>query len=163
MRLSSAFLLRPLIIMVLLGQIFTAQADGDHDETKRLLKSGNILSLEVILEKLRPRYPGKILEVELERKSNHIVYEVEIVGDDGIVHELYIDAKSHFQEQAQEKLGITPIYKILESSGPDHAKVFKIGVYLDKELVATGSGTSKQEAQTEAAKKALKNKNWSEK
>jgi uncharacterized membrane protein YkoI len=94
MRLSSAFLLRAMTIMVLLGQIFTAQAEGDHDETKRLLKSENILSLEVILEKLRPRYPGKILEVELERKSNHIVYEVEIVGDDGIVHELYIDAKT---------------------------------------------------------------------
>ena len=80
-----------------------------------------------------------------------------------IAKKLYIDAKSHFQEQAQEKIGVTPVYKILEASGPDHAKVFKIGVYLDKELIATGTGTSKQEAQTEAAKKALKNKNWSEK
>lgn len=77
-----------------------------------------------------------------------------------IAQKLYIDAKSSFQEKAQEKMGITPIYKVLESSGPDHAKVFKIGVYLDKELIATGTGTSKQEAQTEAAKKALKNKNW---
>ncbi|NCN07843.1 ribonuclease III [Candidatus Falkowbacteria bacterium] len=77
-----------------------------------------------------------------------------------IAQKLYIDAKSNFQEKAQEKMGVTPIYKVLESSGPDHAKIFKIGVYLDKELVATGVGTSKQEAQTEAAKKALKNKNW---
>lgn len=77
-----------------------------------------------------------------------------------IAQKLYIDAKSNFQEKAQEKMSITPIYKVLESSGPDHAKVFKIGVYLDKELVATGVGTSKQEAQTEAAKKALENKNW---
>lgn len=80
-----------------------------------------------------------------------------------IAQKLYIDAKSSFQEKAQEKMGITPVYKVLESSGPDHAKVFKIGVYLDKELTATGTGTSKQEAQTEAAKKALKNKNWNEK
>ncbi|MEK7072200.1 MAG: ribonuclease III [Patescibacteria group bacterium] len=77
-----------------------------------------------------------------------------------IAQKLYIDAKSSFQEKAQEKIGVTPIYKVLESSGPDHAKVFKIGVYLEKELIATGAGTSKQEAQTEAAKKALKNKNW---
>lgn len=77
-----------------------------------------------------------------------------------IAQKLYIDAKSSFQEKAQEKMGVTPTYKVLESSGPDHAKVFKIGVYLDKELIATGTGTSKQEAQTEAAKKALKNKNW---
>ncbi len=94
MRLLSAFLFRTLIIMILLGQIFVAQAGGDHDEAKRLLESGDILSLEVILEKLRPLYPGKILEVELEKESNLIVYEVEIVGDDGVVHEIYIDAKT---------------------------------------------------------------------
>lgn len=90
--------------------------------------------------------------------SNNILSDLKEI----IAKKLYIDAKSHFQEQAQEKLGVTPVYKILESSGPDHAKVFKIGVYLEKELIATGTGTSKQEAQTEAAKKALKNKNWSE-
>ncbi|OGY43473.1 MAG: ribonuclease III [Candidatus Buchananbacteria bacterium RIFCSPHIGHO2_02_FULL_40_13] len=77
-----------------------------------------------------------------------------------IAKKLYIDAKSDFQEKAQEKIGITPTYKILASAGPDHAKVFKVGVYLSKKLIATGTGTSKQEAQTEAAKKALKNKNW---
>lgn len=77
-----------------------------------------------------------------------------------LAQKLYIDAKSSFQEKAQEQIGITPVYKVLESSGPDHAKVFKVGVYLDKELIATGKGTSKQEAQTEAAKKALQNKNW---
>ncbi|MEK7653433.1 MAG: ribonuclease III [Patescibacteria group bacterium] len=77
-----------------------------------------------------------------------------------IAKKLYIDAKSNFQERAQEKLGVTPTYKVLGSSGPDHAKTFKIGVYLDKELVATGGGSSKQEAQTEAAKKALVEKKW---
>lgn len=77
-----------------------------------------------------------------------------------IAKKLYIDAKSNFQETAQEKLGITPTYKVIESSGPDHAKVFKVGIYLDKELVATGVGSSKQEAQTEAAKKALIKKDW---
>ncbi len=72
----------------------------------------------------------------------------------------YIDPKSLFQEKSQEKLGITPNYKVLNSEGPDHAKLFKIGVYLDKELIATGEGYSKQEAQVKAAQTALEIKKW---
>lgn len=75
-------------------------------------------------------------------------------------HELYLDPKSKFQEVAQEKYGITPNYKVLEEVGPDHAKLFKVGVYLEKDLVATGEGSSKQEAQVDAALAALKVKGW---
>lgn len=75
-------------------------------------------------------------------------------------HKLYMDAKSHFQEEAQEKVGVTPIYKVLSESGPDHNKTFVIGVYLDDELVAKGEGTSKQEAQMDAAKNGLAAKGW---
>ncbi|HNU96564.1 MAG TPA: ribonuclease III [Candidatus Magasanikbacteria bacterium] len=73
---------------------------------------------------------------------------------------LYLDPKSRFQESAQELVGVTPTYKVISEEGPDHAKNFKVGVYLDKELVAEGNGTSKQEAQTEAAEIALKIKGW---
>lgn len=73
---------------------------------------------------------------------------------------LYMDAKSRFQESAQELVGVTPIYRVLQEEGPDHAKFFKVGIYLDKELIASGEGTSKQEAQTEAAEAALKIKAW---
>ncbi len=73
---------------------------------------------------------------------------------------LFIDPKSWFQEIAQEKMGITPTYQVLAESGPDHAKYFKVGVFLKDELVATGGGNSKQEAQVEAAKKALEKKGW---
>lgn len=73
---------------------------------------------------------------------------------------LYLDAKSRFQESAQEIMGITPTYKVLQEEGPDHIKSFKIGVYLGKDMVATGEGTSKQEAQTEAAEAAVKIKGW---
>jgi len=75
-------------------------------------------------------------------------------------HKLYLDAKSKFQELSQEKFGITPNYKVMSESGPDHARIFKIGVYLDKELVASGEGTSKQEGQMDAAEKALAAKGW---
>ena len=70
------------------------------------------------------------------------------------------DAKSRFQEESQERKGITPLYKVLEEWGPDHAKHFIIGVFLNEELVAKGEGSSKQEAEEEAAKNGLEIKNW---
>ena len=73
---------------------------------------------------------------------------------------LFKDAKSRFQEEAQESVGITPVYKVLEEWGPDHAKHFIIGVFLGEELVAKGEGSSKQEAEEEAAKNGLEVKNW---
>ena len=73
---------------------------------------------------------------------------------------LYKDAKSCFQEETQERVKITPTYKVLEEWGPDHAKHFIIGVFLGEELIAKGEGSSKQEAEEEAAKKALEIKNW---
>ncbi|OGF31255.1 ribonuclease III [Candidatus Falkowbacteria bacterium RIFOXYD2_FULL_35_9] len=73
---------------------------------------------------------------------------------------LFVDPKTRFQEMAQEKEGITPNYKVVEESGPDHEKTFKVGVYLEKVLVAEGDGSSKQEAQEDAARNALEIKNW---
>ena len=73
---------------------------------------------------------------------------------------LYRDAKSLFQEMAQDKVGITPTYEVLEEWGPDHARNFKVGVFLEKELIGTGKGPSKQEAQQQAAEDALAKKNW---
>lgn len=73
---------------------------------------------------------------------------------------LWMDPKSRFQESAQEIVGVTPTYKVLKEEGPDHDKQFVVGVYLEKEKVAEGGGTSKQEAQVAAAEKALKKKGW---
>ena len=73
---------------------------------------------------------------------------------------LYRDPKSLFQEYAQEHVGVTPTYEVLEEWGPDHARNFKIGVFLDKEMAGSGQGPSKQEAQQEAAKDALQKKGW---
>jgi len=73
---------------------------------------------------------------------------------------LFKDAKSRFQEEAQEKTGITPAYQVLKEWGPDHAKHFLVGVFLNKELIAEGEGSSKQEAELEAAKNALAVKGW---
>ncbi len=73
---------------------------------------------------------------------------------------LYRDAKSLLQEEAQERVGITPTYEVLEEWGPDHARQFRVGVFLDKEQVGQGEGLSKQEAQQVAAEDALKKKGW---
>jgi ribonuclease-3 len=88
-------------------------------------------------------------------KDNILIHLEKLIADKS-----YVDAKSLFQEKSQEKVGITPRYKVLSESGPDHHKKFVIGVYLDKELIAEGEGYSKQEAQTGAAAAALANKGW---
>lgn len=77
-----------------------------------------------------------------------------------IEKKLWIDAKSLFQEKAQEIESVTPSYKVLSESGPDHEKVFVMGVFLGSELVAEGQGASKQEAEQNAARNGLKAKNW---
>jgi ribonuclease-3 len=73
---------------------------------------------------------------------------------------LYLDPKSRFQEAAQDLAAATPSYRVMEEHGPDHAKEFTVGVFLGDDMVATGIGTSKQEAQVAAAEKALEAKGW---
>jgi ribonuclease-3 len=77
-----------------------------------------------------------------------------------IDEKLWIDAKSLFQEKAQDALSITPIYKLVREWGPDHAKTFVVGVYLNNGIIAEGSGFSKQEAEQHAAREGLKAKHW---
>lgn len=74
-----------------------------------------------------------------------------------INNHLYKDPKSQLQEVAQEKLKLTPTYQLLEEWGPDHKKIFKMGVFFGDKLIAQGEGYSKQEAEIEAARNALKN------
>ena len=80
--------------------------------------------------------------------------------DEIIEKKLWIDAKSHFQEKAQDHMGVTPTYATLRESGPDHDKRFVVGVYLKDELVAQGEGKSKQEGEQDAARAGLAAKGW---
>ncbi len=65
------------------------------------------------------------------------------------------DYKSKLQETTQQQTKVSPVYQVTSESGPDHNKIFSVGVYLAKKLLATGQGRSKQEAEQEAAKLAL--------
>lgn len=75
-------------------------------------------------------------------------------------HRLFLDAKSRFQETAQARTGITPAYRVLQEHGPDHARRFRVGLFLKQELVAEGEGSSKQEGEMDAAIKGLQAKGW---
>jgi len=77
-----------------------------------------------------------------------------------VAKHLWRDAKSFFQERAQEQVSLTPTYEVLKEEGPDHDKHFVVGVYLNKELVASGEGPSKQIAEQRAAERALEAKAW---
>src|SRR3989338_5101676 len=80
--------------------------------------------------------------------------------DEIVNKKLWRDAKSLVQEKAQEFVSVTPAYKVLSQSGPDHDKHFTVGIYFGKDLIAEGKGKSKQEAEQKAAEAALKVKNW---
>jgi ribonuclease-3 len=88
--------------------------------------------------------------------EKNFVYLIEKIMAEGS----HIDAKSLFQEKAQEFDNITPSYKTLKEIGPDHDKKFTVGVFVGNEKVAEGTGVSKQDAEQEAAKNALKARGW---
>lgn len=72
----------------------------------------------------------------------------------------YKDAKSTVQEIAQDKLSITPSYKVVSESGPDHNKQFVVAIYFGEEKIVEAEGRSKQEAETNAAYEAILKKGW---
>jgi len=67
----------------------------------------------------------------------------------------WMDAKSHLQELAQSQETATPVYKVMSEEGPDHEKIFSVGVYVGNKLRGQGTGPSKQAAQQKAAEAAL--------
>lgn len=68
----------------------------------------------------------------------------------------WLDPKSKLQELAQSRDGFTPVYKVMQEDGPDHDKMFIVGVYVDDKLISKGEGPSKQAAQVAAAAAALR-------
>jgi ribonuclease-3 len=84
--------------------------------------------------------------------AKHINSKLELIIQDGS----WRDPKSHLQEVMQRIDSVTPRYVVMEEVGPDHDKVFTLGVYAGNRLVSQGTGPSKQAAQQEAAKLALK-------
>ena len=84
--------------------------------------------------------------------EKHILTKIDTILDE----ETWRDPKSYVQELAQKIDGETPVYKTLKEDGPDHDKTFTVGIYVGGDLKGTGTGHSKQEAQTEAAREGVK-------
>ncbi len=97
------------------------------------------------------------------KAAKKFIERVLMVETNAIVEQsLWQDPKSVLQEKAQEHEGKTPIYKVIKSAGPDHAKRFTVGAYIGTRLAGKGIGMSKQEAETAAAKEAIETSNWSQ-
>lgn len=69
-------------------------ADLDVSEVRRLKEAGAIMPLESLLQRVRRDYPGRVIEIELEKEDDRYVYELEIVDDNGIVWEIELDART---------------------------------------------------------------------
>lgn len=100
------------------------------------------------------------LDQGFEVAEQFIAKNLFIKMDDIIAQKLFKDAKSFFQEQAQEQEKVTPHYELIAHEGPDHDKEFVMGLYLGEDLIAEGRGASKQRAETNAARAGLEKKGW---
>jgi len=100
------------------------------------------------------------LDAGYETAKKFIAGQLFSMADEVVEKRSWQDAKSRFQEIAQEKTAVTPSYRMLQQSGPDHDKRFVVGVFIGQEKVAQGEGRSKQEAEQAAAEKGLAAKGW---
>ncbi|MGE5312926.1 MAG: ribonuclease III [Acidobacteriota bacterium] len=97
-------------------------------------------------------YLDKGYDVADEFVNKHILSKLDAILEEGS----WRDPKSHLQEVSQSVDSQTPVYRVLEEIGPDHEKVFRLGVYVGEKLMGVGEGPSKQVAQQQAAREALK-------
>jgi ribonuclease-3 len=100
------------------------------------------------------------LDQGYEAAKRFIAHNLFPLTEQIVEEKLWLDAKSHFQEKAQEKMGVTPTYKTMQESGPDHDKHFTVAVFLGERKIAEGTGRSKQEAEQSAARNALSETGW---
>ncbi|MGB7957779.1 MAG: ribonuclease III [Minisyncoccia bacterium] len=128
---------------------FVLMSRGERKDTGR--------AREVILANAMEAVIGAIyLDQGLEKTRAFVEKFVLVHLDEVLKTKSYRDAKSELQEIVQEKLKVTPTYAVRGESGPAHERRFTMGVYFGDKLIAEGEGLSKQDAEIEAAKNALR-------
>jgi ribonuclease-3 len=142
-------------------QILARVAESIHLQDVILLSRGEKKDTgrarEVILANAIEAVIGAMyMDQGLEKVRKFVKQFVIVNLDEVLKTKSYKDAKSELQEIIQEKLKLTPTYSVLGESGPAHKRIFKMGAYFGEKLIAEGTGPSKQEAEIEAAKNALK-------
>ncbi len=116
---------------------------------------------QYILANTYEAYVGALYLDQGYEVANEYVNKTLLPRTDEIVNKkLWRDSKSLVQEKSQEFFGITPSYRVLSEAGPDHDKHFTVGIFFGGDLIASGKGKSKQEAEQKAALSALQVKNW---
>lgn len=130
-------------------QDFIMMSRGEKKDTGR--------AREVILANAMEALIGAIyMDKGLEASRKFIDTFVMVNLEEVLTTKSYKDAKSELQELIQEKLKLTPTYKLVMEDGPAHRRVFTMGVYFGEKMIAQGEGASKQDAEIDAAKNALK-------
>lgn len=120
-------------------------------------KRGSIRAREQILANTYEAVVGAIyLEKGYNGARDYITKTLLPTFDTILSAGTWLDPKSRLQELVQNKEGFTPVYKVMSEEGPDHDKMFVIGVFVDNKLKGEGSGPSKQSAQVAAAASALR-------
>ena len=120
-------------------------------ESKSTGKGRRLILANAVEALIGAIYLDQGYEVASKFINNFLIIKLEEI----IKNQSYIDSKSKFQELAQEKYAITPHYELISESGPDHDKLFVVGVYILERKLGEGSGSSKQSAEQDAAKNAL--------
>lgn len=130
---------------------------GEHLRLSRGEAKGNARSRALIHANVVEALIGAIyLDQGYDAAKGFITAQIISTLEGILADGSWVDPKSKFQELAQEQEGATPVYKVLEDSGPDHDKVFIVGVFVASRLCGKGQGSSKQAAQQAAAANALK-------
>lgn len=125
-------------------------------EAKNVGKARDIILANAFEALIGAIYIDLGFDVASEFVLKNICYKLENILKMGLQY----DAKSKFQEMAQEQYGVTPTYEVKSEVGPDHAKIFTVVANLGEKEVSIGEGPSKQKAQSNAAQKALEK--WEE-
>lgn len=119
-------------------------------------KQGSERAHDVILADCFEAVIGAIYLDQGYATAKEFIFKYIIAKIDKIIEEgTWRDPKSYVQELAQKSNGVTPTYRTMKESGPDHDKTFTVGLYVDDELIGVGNGHSKQEAQTMAAREGI--------
>lgn len=126
---------------------------GEKKDTGRARQIILANAFEAILGAI---YLDQGFDAAAEFVATHLHPKIDIV----IKNRSWQDAKSHFQEAAQDKKSTTPTYRTMSEVGPDHDKHFTVAVFLGDAEIARGEGKSKQEAEQSAAQAALDKTGW---
>lgn len=121
-------------------------------EAKDLGRARQVILANAIEALIGAIYLDQGFDVSREFVHKYVIGELAAIVSGGKV----LDPKSKFQELTQEKMGVTPHYKVLAEWGPDHNKQFEVGVFVQERQISKGQGSSKQEAEISAAENGLK-------